>query len=150
MKITPYEILNNVDNQKTSKSVNSTGQNFDDILRNQLNAQASTVSHAVTPSPIQSISKTDFSMIGNFDSNQNIEQVEQFLDTLEAYQKQLSNPSANLCDLNTLVSMLEDGINYVSPILDSLPDGNALKDVINRAVVTSTVELIKFNRGDYL
>lgn len=150
MKITPYEILNNVDSKKTSKSVNTTGQNFDDILQNQINSNSAPVSQTSSLPPMQSISKTDFSLINDFDKNRNVEYVEQFLDTLETYQKQLSNPSVSLQDLNTLVSQMEENITNVKPILDSLPDGNALKDVINRAVVTSTVEIIKFNRGDYL
>ena len=150
MKITPYEILTNVNNKKTSTSVNDTGQKFDDILRNQINSQSSPVSQTVSPPPMQSISKTDFSLINDFDKQQNIKHAEQFLDILATYQEQLSNPSVNLRDLNALVSTLEEGITNVLPILDSLPEGNALKDVINRAVVTSTVEVIKFNRGDYL
>ncbi len=150
MKITLYEILNTVDSKKTSKSVNTTGQNFDDILQNQINSNSAPVSQTSSLPPMQSTSKNDFSLINNFDKNRNVEYVEQFLDTLETYQKQLSNPSVSLQDLNTLVSQMEENITNVTPILDSLPDGNALKDLINRAVVTSTVEIIKFNRGDYL
>jgi len=36
------------------------------------------------------------------------------------------------------------------PTLESLPDGDKLKDILNQALVTSTVEIIKFNRGDYV
>jgi len=150
MKIAPYDLLNNINSKKASKSVNTTGQNFDDILRNQLNSNPSHVSQTASPPPMQSISKTDFLLTDDRDKHQNAEHVERFLDTLETYQKQLSEPSASLKDLDMLVSQMEAGVNTVMPILDSLPDGNALKDIINRAAVTSTVEVIKFNRGDYL
>ncbi|MBW2647151.1 MAG: hypothetical protein JRE23_13445, partial [Deltaproteobacteria bacterium] len=49
-----------------------------------------------------------------------------------------------------LVSGMESEAAKIMPLLDSLPDGDRLKDLLNRAVVTATVEAIKFNRGDYL
>jgi hypothetical protein len=36
------------------------------------------------------------------------------------------------------------------PLLDALPEGDGLRDLLNRMLVTATVETIKFNRGDYL
>jgi hypothetical protein len=36
------------------------------------------------------------------------------------------------------------------PMMESLPDGDGLKDILNRLLVSSTVEVIKFNRGDYI
>jgi hypothetical protein len=150
MKITPNEILTNLHNTKRSQSFNTSGQKFDEILRQQISNQASQTGQTTQPPAVQPFSPLNVSMISNGDRHKNIEQVERFLDIIETYQKQLSNPSANLRDLNTLVSMMQEETINVMPILDSLPDGNALKDVINRAVVTSTVEMIKFNRGDYL
>ena len=33
--------------------------------------------------------------------------------------------------------------------LNSLPDGDGLKDVLNEVMITSSLEAAKFNRGDY-
>jgi len=35
-------------------------------------------------------------------------------------------------------------------VWEALPEGEEIKDLLNRMLVTSTVETIKFNRGDYL
>jgi len=38
----------------------------------------------------------------------------------------------------------------LAPVLNSLPPGDGLKDILNDALVTSSLEVIKFNRGDYV
>jgi hypothetical protein len=35
-------------------------------------------------------------------------------------------------------------------VLGSLPEGDGLKDILNQALVTAEVEIIRFRRGDYL
>jgi hypothetical protein len=34
--------------------------------------------------------------------------------------------------------------------MESLPEGDGARDLLNRILVTASVEAIKFNRGDYL
>ena len=36
------------------------------------------------------------------------------------------------------------------PLFDLDPTGDGLKDILNDALVNSEVEVIKFNRGDYV
>lgn len=149
MKITPDEILTNLHNTKKSQSVNSSEQKFDEILRGQLGAQAPQTGKTDQPPAIPSLTPLSLSILGDGDRLGNIQRVERFLDIIETYQTELKNPSTNLRELTALVSMMEEETNKVIPLVDSLPEGSALKDIMNRAVVTSTVEMIKFNRGDY-
>ncbi|MBN2255335.1 MAG: hypothetical protein JW736_06495, partial [Deltaproteobacteria bacterium] len=103
MKITPDEILTNLHNTKRSRSVHTSGQKFDEILREQIGTQISQARKTHQPPAVQPLSPLNVSMISDSDRHRNIEQTERFLDIIETYQKQLSNPSANLRDLNTLV-----------------------------------------------
>jgi len=38
----------------------------------------------------------------------------------------------------------------LAPVLNSLPPEDGLKDILNQALITSSLEVIKFNRGDYV
>jgi len=45
---------------------------------------------------------------------------------------------------------MESEKETLTPVLNSLPPGDGLKDILNDALVNSEVEVIKFNRGDYV
>jgi len=68
----------------------------------------------------------------------------------ENYQKQMEDPRISLKETSTIVSQLEQQTQELLPVLETLPEGNGITDLLNRLLVTSTVETIKFNRGDYL
>jgi len=104
----------------------------------------------MTLPPVQHIPTMQFDPILNIDKAQSVERVEQFLNILEDYQKKLGDTNSTLKGFYSLVSKMESEAAKLKPLLDSLPDGDRLKDLLNRAVVTATVEAIKFNRGDYL
>ena len=38
----------------------------------------------------------------------------------------------------------------LEPVLDSLPDDEKLKDIVNQTLVTASLEITKFYRGDYI
>jgi len=104
----------------------------------------------MTLPPVQNIPTIQFDQVANIDAVQGVERVEQFLNLLEAYQGKLGDTNSTLKEFSPLVSGMESEAAKIMPLLDSLPDGDRLKDLLNRAVVTATVEAIKFNRGDYL
>ena len=76
--------------------------------------------------------------------------MDHFLTLLEKYHKQMEDPRISLKETSTIVSQLEQQTQELLPILETLPEGDGIKDLLNRLLVTSTVETIKFNRGDYL
>ena len=48
-----------------------------------------------------------------------------------------------------LIDRMEEHNKTLASILVTLPDGDALKDILNRVLITSVVEVEKFRRGDY-
>jgi len=76
--------------------------------------------------------------------------VEGFLDILDDYQRQLADPRVSLKALDPVVQAMEHGRDALSPLLGRLPEGDRLKDVLNRSLVTAELEIIRFRRGDYL
>ena len=150
MNITLHEISRIANEQKTNKGAKTTGNEFEDILQQTINKSSSSEDQTMILPPVQNISNIRFDLISNIDRAQNIERIEKFLDVLENYQKKLEDPSVNLKEMYPLVTRMESEAENMLPLLNSLPDEDGMKDILNRALVTSTVEVIKFNRGDYI
>lgn len=76
--------------------------------------------------------------------------VERYLDLLDDYRRQLVDPRVSLKGLDAMVRELESGKDALAPSLGSLPEDDGIKDILNRTLVTASLEIIKFRRGDYL
>ncbi|MBW2567979.1 MAG: hypothetical protein JRD93_00205 [Deltaproteobacteria bacterium] len=150
MEITPHDISRIANDQKTNKIAKTTGNKFEDILQQTINKSSSSENQIMMLPPVQNISNIRFDIISNIDKAQNIERVEKFLDVLENYQKKLEDPSVKLKEMHPFVANMKNQADNMLPLLNSLPDEDGIKDILNRALVTSTVEAIKFNKGDYI
>jgi hypothetical protein len=40
--------------------------------------------------------------------------------------------------------------DQLSGLLDSMPNDDGLKHILNQTLITASLEVIKFNRGDYI
>ena len=72
------------------------------------------------------------------------------LDLLAEYSSKLNDPACSLRDLHPIVLRLEDEKDRLVPALETLSDHDGSRDLLNRLLITTSVEIIKFNRGDYL
>jgi hypothetical protein len=79
-----------------------------------------------------------------------VPRLEGFLDLLDDYRRQLTDPRVNLKGLDATVQTVEKSRDALSPLLEVLPEGDSLKDVLNQALVTAEIEILRFRRGDYL
>jgi hypothetical protein len=120
---------------------------FGDILKEKLaTAPGATASGIglglVAPTQIQSVAEAP--------ANRLAERVERYLDLLDDYRRQLADPRVSLKGLDATVREMEAGKDALAPALGSLPEGDGIKNILNRTLVTSSLEIIKFRRGDYL
>ena len=76
--------------------------------------------------------------------------VEQLLDLLEDYRRHLSRPGTGLKTLDELVQKLDGQRRSLAPAVDELSEDDGLKTILNESLVAASVEIFKFNRGDYL
>jgi hypothetical protein len=76
--------------------------------------------------------------------------VERLLDLLDRYRQNLVDPRVDLKALDGAVGDVEKGMDALKPALGSLPANDGLREIVNRALVTASVEIVKFRRGDYL
>lgn len=151
MKITPKEILETVLDQKTGKTSGTTGNvNFGDILKETMSGQAASGSQVGSIPPLDSISSIALDTLRATDRGEAVKKVGDFIGLLEEYQSQMEDPAVTLKYTSPLVSRMEKETQELMPMMESLPEGDGLKDILNRLLVASTVEVIKFNRGDYV
>ncbi len=149
MKITSNEI-SALQQGSAGKLQKVSGEGFQDILNEKMGqAQAKAGQPAALP-PMSNIDSIRFDPASVPDTKQTLTRMDRFLTLLETYSAQMEDPRISLKQTATLVSQMEEQIPELLPLLDTLPEGSGIKDLLNRLLVTSTVETIKFNRGDYL
>lgn len=79
-----------------------------------------------------------------------VERVGKLLDTLDAYRQKLADTRYTVRDMYPDIERFSQQSNDLMPILDSLPESDGLKDVLNQTLMTATLEVIRFYRGDYV
>ena len=79
-----------------------------------------------------------------------IAQAERLLDMLGEYQRQLADPAVTLRQMSPLIRQLEICRQGLVPAIDLLADEDELKNILNEIIITSSVEIVRFNRGDYV
>ena len=152
MKIDPSEeILKSAYTDKTIRPDKPADNEFGTMLKDAINNEPSkTNSEKANPQMITRIPNIQINPLFAVQDNPIVEQTENFLDTLEEYRNKLLDPQTTLRDIHPLVQRMESEKETLAPVLNSLQPGDGLKDILNDALVNSEVEVIKFNRGDYV
>jgi len=79
-----------------------------------------------------------------------IERVDNLLNLLDHYRNQLADPRVTLRSIEPIVSTIAKEKEQLSAVLDTLPNDDGLKDIVHRTLITASLEVMKYNRGDYI
>ena len=151
MKIDPnQEILKSAYPDKTIRPDKPADNEFGTMLKDAINNEPSKTSAEKVKPQMISIPNIQLNPLFAVQDNPTAERTENFLDILEEYQNKLLDPQATLRDIHPLIQRMESEKETLTPVLNSLQPGDGLKDILNDALVNSEVEVIKFNRGDYV
>ena len=120
---------------------------FGDILKEKLAPAPGTAASGIG---LGLVEPTRFQPVAEAPANRLVGRVERYLDLLDDYRQQLADPRVSLKGLDAVVREMEAGKDALAPALGSLPEGEGIKDILNRTLVTASLEIIKFRRGDYL
>lgn len=82
--------------------------------------------------------------------SQGIMAAESTLNILEKYQKAIGDPQMTLKKVDPLVQSLSQEVNDLNSLSDKLPASDPLKKIMSEISIVSTVEIEKFNRGEYI
>ena len=78
------------------------------------------------------------------------DRVEGFLDVIEGYRQQLANPHRTLRDIHPWVRKMETEMEKLKPSLQSLSEADGMREILDQTLITASVEIHKFHRGDYV
>ena len=161
MKIHPNnDITNNGNIGKKNGIQNQNGNAFgkalETALDNQANKQTEKTNSAEEIKKSFSISNTPPVIQGklNLDNIEMklpaIQNIEKLFNVLDIYRQKLSDPKITLKEIHPLVERMAAENKSLQKLVDSLPDNDSLKNIANKALITSSLEVIRFNRGDYV
>jgi hypothetical protein len=123
-----------------------TSQRFEDILKNIADNETATTEKVSPSQPPFQVAPVFLDPVKNDDV---LQKLDGSLALLESYQSRLSDPTVPVHELQPDIDKLENEANQLQSKLLALPDDHPVKDLLNRSIVTMTVEIAKYHRGDF-
>lgn len=144
-----HQILKSVYAEQTQKSEGTQANKFGQILDEAIK-QPSKVETGARRSPIvNGIPEIQLSPFPGSKSSTIVEGAERLLDTLDEYRQKLGNHEVRLREMDPLINKIDKQTERLTTELDSLPEGDGLREILNQALIASSLEVARFNRGDY-
>ena len=123
---------------------------FKDILKASVERSAPHPAKITSSAPIQTLLAIHFEPLSPENRSVTVERVDNLLNLLEKYRNQLADPQVTLRQIEPLLNTIEKEKTQLSLVLDSMESEDGLKDIVNRTLVTASLEIVKYNRGDYI
>jgi len=151
MKIDNNETpLNNLFPETKSAPQPPAEQKFDAILKKSVEnvkKEDTKIRPTTFISPLNGIQMVTPS---KFDKLSAIDRTENLIGLLDQYRHQLADPQTTLKNIDPIIRKIDRERESLAPALESLPDDENLKQIINQTLVTASLEVSKFYRGDYI
>ena len=144
------EIIKGAYPDKSQKNEQIQNADFKDILKASVERTAQNKPEVHAATLMNSVTPIRFNPQSPEDKQLTLERVDNLLNLLENYQKQLSNPQVTLRSIEPVMNTIANEKEQLSSVLDSLPDEDGLKDILNRTLITASLEIVKYHRGDYI
>ncbi len=143
------EIARSAFADKTSSKEAAQDAEFKDILKSTVERVTPLPAENQAP-PLNPVSAIRSPALTPEARHTTIERVDILLNLLDHYRNQLANPQVTLRSIEPVVNTIAKEKEQLSAVLDVLPQHDALKDIVNRTLITASLEVIKYNRGDYI
>lgn len=76
--------------------------------------------------------------------------IEDMINLLDRYREKLADPRNTMKQIDPVIREMTREMENLAPVLDSLPADEGLKNILNQTLVTVSLEISKFYRGDYI
>ena len=123
---------------------------FGTILKESVENSKQDVTGTRRTTFINPLSGVQMSTSSNFDKQYAIDRTENLIGLLDQYRHKLADPGITLKNIDPIIREIDRETDNLAPVLDTLPEGEELKNIINQTLVTASLEVIKFYRGDYI
>jgi hypothetical protein len=148
MKISDIQVGKELLPQPKTRTVRENSQAFEKLLsksvaRNDASGSATEGVHTLRPAP------NIFLDVPGDDREELADRVARLLGELEEYADRLGS-GATLKDIAPIVERISDEQSALQQLAEHIPAQDDIRHIIDEALVRSSVEVIKFNRGDYV
>jgi hypothetical protein len=144
------EIIKNSFAEKTIRREQDRKDDFKNILNASVERSAHHPGKIESPPLANPVSAIRFHPLSPENKSITVERVDNLLNLLDNYRDQLADPQVTLRNIEPVINMIEKEKEQLSSVLDSLTNEDGLKDIVNRTLITASLEVIKYNRGDYI
>jgi hypothetical protein len=144
------EIIKNGFADKPLRREQQQKDNFKNILKASVERTAPHTGNIQSPSLASPVSAIRFQAPSPDYNRLTVERVDNFLNLLDNYRNQLADPQMTLRSIEPVIKMIDKEKEQLSSVLDSLTEEDGLKDIVNRTLITASLEVMKYNRGDYI
>jgi hypothetical protein len=144
------EILKNGYPQNTQKNEKTPNADFKNILKESVENSTQKPSKIQPSTLMDPVSAIRSNPLSTQDKNITVERIDHLLNLLENYRRQLRNRQVTLRTLEPMMNTIAKEKDQLSRVLDSMPNEDGLKDILNQTLITASLEVIKYNRGDYI
>lgn len=151
MKVDPSsDVSRNLPVRGTPTDEGPADAKFKTILEQKMEPRpAQKIDQNTLPTNPEMIHELDFRPMTMVDGKALVQQVETFLDKLEVYQQQLMDPDISLKALSPLVDRIRADGEHLSSFLNKFDAQDGMQDILSQTLITASLEVIRFNRGDY-
>lgn len=147
MKIERTDNLHPLMPGATKPAPEPAGTRFQDVLRDAVSAAPGlTVPGAIGNLPSAG---AGMGLVAVGGRGELLSRADELIGLLEFLQGGISGSGLPVKDACASVRAIEDGADALAHLVERLPEGDPFRDIMNRIVITASVEAIKFRRGDY-
>ena len=136
--------------QKPQNNEEPPNADFKNILKESVEKSTENPSKIQPSTLMDPVSAIRFNPLSTQDKNITVERVHNLLNLLDNYRQQLSDPHVTLRTLEPMMNTIAKEKDQLSGLLESMPNDDGLKHILNQTLITASLEVIKFNRGDYI
>lgn len=143
-------VLHTTQHESKTKAQPSDHKKFGNILNETLAKTDAPASAPMQTTFIKPLTGVHPAMAAAPDQQVAMNGIEEMINILDRYREKLADPRINLKKMDPVIKEMTLEMENLAPVLDSLPDDGKLKNILNRTLVTASLELNKFYRGDYI
>ena len=144
------EIIKNSFTEKTIPREQDQKDDFKSVLKASVERTAQHPEKIKSSPMANPVSAIQFHPVSLENKRITVERVDNLLNLLDNYRDNLADPQVTLRSIEPVINMIAKEKEQLSSVAESLPNEDGLKDILNRTLITASLEVIKYNRGDYI
>ena len=144
------EIIKNSFTEKPIRREQDQKDDFKNVLKASVERSTHHPEKIKSSSLANPVSAIQFHPLSPVNKRVTLERVDNFLNLLDNYRYQLADPQVTLRDIEPVINRIAKEKEQLSSVMESLPNEDKLKDIVNRTLIAASIEVLKYNRGDYI